>query len=67
MSQEKFYKEAHNRFHLALPETIPMPQKYLLHYPTGRHDRFPIYPVTAPPKQKMNKCRALSPFLPAQS
>ena len=36
--------------------------KYLLHYPTGRHSRPLIYPVTTPPKQQMNKCRASPPF-----
>ena len=40
----------------------PMQQKCLLHYPAGRRDRSPICPVTAPPKQQMNKYRALSPL-----
>ena len=31
--------------------------KYLLHYLTGRHSRLLICPVTAPPKQQMNKRR----------
>ena len=67
LSQEKIHRDAHNRSHLALPETIPMPRKYLPHYPTGRHDHFPICPVTALPKNKRNQCRALSLFLPTQS
>ena len=33
-------------------------QRYLIYtYPTGPHSRLPICPVTAPPKQQMNKCR----------
>ena len=54
LSQEKFHRDAHNRSHPALPETSPMPEKYWLHYPTGRRDQFTICSVTAPPKQQMN-------------
>ena len=64
--QEKFHRDAHNRSLLALLETIHMRQKYPIPYPTGRHYRSPVCPVPALLKQQMNKCRALSPFLPAQ-